>query len=66
MLGVHSEDNNLPGNIKPLLKNFDDVIFADFIVCPVTVQREGWMQLVEVQSATRVTHTIVPYGPPSN
>src|SRR5689334_8946025 len=63
MLGVHSEDNNLPLNVKPLLKNFDDVIFADFVDCPVTRQREGWMQLVEVKSASHVTHKIVPYGP---
>jgi len=56
MLGVPSEDTHLPKNIKPLLKDFGDVIYADFVVCPLTKEREGHMRDVVIQSATHVFH----------
>src|ERR1043165_8202874 len=36
ILGVPSEDSELPPNVKSLLNSFDDQIFADFTVCPLT------------------------------
>lgn len=56
MLGVLGEDPELPANIKPLLKDFDDKIFADFIVCPLTKERPGHMGIVTVKSARHVIH----------
>ena len=54
MLGVRSEDSKLPANVKPLLKDFGDNIFADFVVCPLTRERPGHMRIVFVKSASRV------------
>src|ERR1035438_7832407 len=36
ILGVPSEDSDLPSNVRPLLKGFGDQIFADFVVCPLS------------------------------
>src|ERR1700690_1701521 len=54
MLGIPSEDQELPANVKPLLKSFDDEIFADFVVCPLTKERAGEMTMVSVKSASHV------------
>jgi hypothetical protein len=51
MLGILGEDPELPPNVKKLLKSFDDQIFADFTVCPLTKERKGEMQMVHVKSA---------------
>lgn len=62
MLGVPSEDSELPMNIKTLLKSFDDQIFADFVVCPLTPDHPGEMRMVSVKSATRVINRPVPFN----
>ncbi len=54
MLGIPSEDSELPLNVKALLKGFNDQIFSDFIVCPLQEERPGTMRMVFVQSATHV------------
>src|SRR5258707_8821616 len=51
ILGVPSEDSELPANVKSLLKNFDDSIYAEFEVCPITEERTGEMRMVLVKSA---------------
>ena len=54
MLGIPSEDSDLPANVGPLLKSFDDQIFADFVVCPLTKDHPGTMRMVRVKSASHV------------
>jgi hypothetical protein len=54
MLGLPSEDSELPLSVKRLLKGFDDQVFADFVVCPLTKERPRTMRMVKVQSATHV------------
>jgi hypothetical protein len=54
MLGVPSEDSELPPNVKILLKSFDDNIFAAFTVCPLTKEQKGYMRDVVVKSARQV------------
>ena len=56
MLGVRDEEEGLPANARAMMKDFDDVIFADFVVCPLTRRREGHMQMVRVESAKRIRH----------
>jgi hypothetical protein len=56
MLGVRSETRDLPPNVKDLLKGFDDQVFANFTVCPLTRERPGRMQIVFVKSATNVVN----------
>ena len=60
MLGIPSEDSDLPMNVKELLKSFDDRIFADFVVCPLMKDRHGEMRMVSVKSATRILNRPVP------
>ncbi|HJT71658.1 MAG TPA: hypothetical protein VJ731_15775 [Terriglobales bacterium] len=57
MLGLHDEDSNLPPNVAKLLKgDFDDEVFGNFLVCPVTKDRPGEMQMVYVKSANRLRY----------
>jgi hypothetical protein len=51
VLGVTRE---LPTSIEPYMGDFDDVPYADFLVCPYTKEKAGVMQLVCVESATRI------------
>lgn len=62
MLSVPSEDSELPPNVKSLLKGFDDNIFADFTVCPLTKERRGEMRDVFVKSAIHVVDRRQPYS----
>ena len=61
MLGVRSEDQNLPANVKKLLKGFNDRIFGDFTVCPLTKEQPGKMRIVFVQSSSHVVNRPQPY-----
>jgi hypothetical protein len=56
MLGIPSEDNELPPNVKVLLKDFDDNIFGDFVVCPLSPERPGTMRMVFVKSASHLVN----------
>ena len=56
ILGIPAEDTELPSNIKAFLKDFDDQIFADFVVCPLTPETRDTMRMVLVKSASRVVH----------
>lgn len=62
MLGIPSEDTDLPANVRPLLKSFDDKIFADFVVCPLTKERPEEMRMVYVKSASRVIDRSEPFN----
>lgn len=44
---------NLPGSLRSRLSWHTD-LFADFVVCPFTPEKPGVMQLVCVDSATRL------------
>lgn len=44
---------NLPGSVRQRL-SWDSDLFADFVVCPFTREESGVMQLVCVDSATKV------------
>ena len=61
MLSVPSEDTELPPNVKNPLKGFEDNIFADFTVCPLTKERKGEMRDVFVKSAIHVIDRRQPY-----
>ena len=60
VLGIPSEDQELPPNVKSLLKSFDDQIFADFTVCPLMKERAGTMGMVFVKSASHVVNRPEP------
>jgi hypothetical protein len=38
----------------------DHQIFADFLVCPLTKQTEDAMQIVCIESASRIVKTVIP------
>lgn len=50
---------SLPKGLEKILDE-DHQIFADFIVCPLTKERDGEMQTVCVESATRIVRTLIP------
>lgn len=54
MLSLPGEDRDLPANVKALLKDFDDNIFGDFVVCPLKKYQKGHMQAVFVKSASHL------------
>jgi len=56
MLGVRNEFD-LPSELDRYLGHFDDVVYADFKVCPLTAPKQGVMQIVCVQSATHIQKT---------
>ena len=57
MLGLRDEDSNLPPNLAKLLKgDFDDEVFGNFVVCPLTKDRTGEMQMVYVKSANTLKY----------
>lgn len=47
---------SLPANVRDALGSdpFQTRVFADFLVCPLTPDRPGWMRMVQVRSA-RIT-----------
>jgi hypothetical protein len=56
MLGVR-EEFELPPELDPYLGRFDDVVYANFNVCPLTKNKPGVMQIVCVESATHIEKT---------
>jgi hypothetical protein len=56
MLGVR-EEFDLPSELNPYLGHFDDVVFAEFEVCPLTREKAGSMQVVCVESAADIAKT---------
>jgi len=56
MLGVR-EEFDLPSELDPHLGHFDDVVYANFEVCPLTAARAGAMQIVCVESARNIKKT---------
>jgi hypothetical protein len=57
ILGVHG-DSPIPHNLESFVKTFETQVIGDFVVCPLTKSRPGWMQIVCIKSATnlRVLH----------
>ena len=51
VLGV---TRDLPKSLDAYMGDFDDVLYADFLVCPYTKEKAGAMQLVCVESATHI------------
>ncbi len=56
MLGIR-EGTPLPANVDSLFADLDDQIFGDFVVCPLTECKPGAMQVVCVQSASKLVKT---------
>ena len=57
MLGIPSEDQELPANVKALLKgDFDDEVYGNFLVCPLDRFKPGEMQMVFVKSANHLAY----------
>lgn len=57
ILGVHQRDatfDELPANIRQAWKRKGEPwgyrLYGDFKVCPLTPDRQGWMQMVRVES----------------
>jgi len=65
MLGVWEPDENDPDvawlseRIYRMLDD-DHQVFANFVVCPLTKKTEDEMQIVCVESATRIVRAIIP------
>lgn len=62
ILGVHdSEDPIMPKSLHDRLfesgSAFDARVSADFLVCPYTRERKGWMRFVCIARASRVVVT---------
>lgn len=57
-LSKNDESPWLPGNAQ--LHGGDYSLVGDFEVCPLTVERKGWMQMVCVDSATDVRRAHYP------
>ena len=59
ILGVRDnpENSQLPVAIKQAFGSdaFSHTIYGDFKVCPVTIHRAGVMQMVRIESATRLS-----------
>ncbi len=60
MLGLPGEDAELPANVRSHLHTFGDEVYGDFKVCPLTKERKGQMQMVCVQSASKLRFRHVP------
>ena len=56
ILGVPSEDSELPPKVKNLLRGFEDQVYANYTVCPLTKERHGEMRMVLVKSARNVVN----------
>lgn len=54
MLGIR-QGTKLPDNLQALLGDFDTEIRGDFVVCPLTRQRPGVMQIVCISSVSHVS-----------
>ena len=70
LLGVYEpgeDDPNvawIPDRIYEKVSDYDHQIFADFEVCPLTKQKPDEMQIVCVESATRIVRTVIPLQKP--
>jgi hypothetical protein len=49
-----NEDPELPANAERALKPFQNVVFADFEICPLEPERPGVMQDVCIESAKNI------------
>ncbi len=47
-------DAPLPKNLDTLLTDFEDEVFGDFVLCPVTKYQPGVMQMACVKSASHL------------
>jgi len=57
------EDEILPDNVRRYL-GFDRRIYGDFVVCPFTPERAGWMRMVCIQQAANlVIEDFTPSNP---
>jgi len=61
ILGIHGEDSDspsLPDNLTRLPGTFfDNPVYGDFEVCPLTKYRPGVMQIVCIKSASNLVWT---------
>ncbi len=55
----------LPQYLRDTIEKGHKEIVADFVVCPLTKSRPGWMQIVCVDSATRVVTRHSPFFGPN-
>ena len=53
--GKDESDNAIPLNVQKVGGRYVDIpVFGDYVVCPLTSERPGWMQMVCIQSATNL------------
>ena len=56
LLGRETESPKLlPLKIRKLDPTVEHRIFGDFLVCPITKERKGWMRMVGIVDARRLT-----------
>ncbi len=51
---LDNEHPELPGNVNRAMKPFENVVFADYEICPLEPEHRGWMQDVCIESAKNV------------
>jgi hypothetical protein len=51
ILGVHG-NSPIPKNLEPFVESSETQVVGDFVVCPLTKSRPGWMQIVCIKSAS--------------
>ncbi len=51
-LGIWDDEEPIvPANLAAVLEPDGRTVFGDFLVCPFTVERAGWMRMVCIESA---------------
>jgi hypothetical protein len=51
-LGIHDDEEPLvPSNLAACLRGFERTVYGDFVFCPFTRARPGWMQMGCIESA---------------
>ena len=56
MLGVPTEESEMPEYLRKLMSTFDDEVYGDFLVCPYQKQIPEHMQPVCIESAKKLVH----------
>jgi hypothetical protein len=58
--------HDLPSNVKPLMRDFDHEVVADFLVCPYAKDKPGEALPVCVESASHVVQTPASFNNRAN
>jgi hypothetical protein len=56
MLGVPTEESEMPEHLWKLMTTFGEQVYGDFLVCPYQKKIAGHMQSVCIESARNLVH----------